>query len=171
MMKAIINVVLSICIVLLVYLCYDSLQGPLHFDKVRKQREEVVKRRLRDIRQAQMAYYELHGRHYTASWDTLTGFVQAAPDVSGLQRQQADSLRYIPYSQGKQFELQVLDKVGDSGLSYCLLEVCAPVETYLKGLDHREINEWRKKQEQQGRYAGLKIGSLVEPNNNAGNWE
>lgn len=190
-MKAVINVVLLVCTVVMAYVCFDSIRTPVRFDRARALRESAVKARLLDIRKAQSAYYLMHGRRYTASFDTLIAFVQtgrlpvsyreegenkdtfwiALRDTLYPKGFQPDSLRYIPYGKGAQFEMEVLGKLSSSGLSYCLLEVRAPGDTYLDGLDRRSILAWKDLQEQQGRYAGLKIGDLEMPNNNAGNWE
>jgi len=51
------------------------------------------------------------------------------------------------------------------------MECRAPYSAYLKGLSEREIYNLTDAAEKQGRYAGLKIGDLMTPNNNAGNWE
>ena len=51
------------------------------------------------------------------------------------------------------------------------MECRAPYAAYLKGLSEREIYNLTDAAEKQGRYAGLKIGDLTTPNNNAGNWE
>jgi len=44
-------------------------------------------------------------------------------------------------------------------------------DVYLKGLDRQMIVNMNDEAETLGRYPGLKVGSLIEYNNNAGNWE
>ncbi|MBQ8501876.1 MAG: hypothetical protein IJ494_06235 [Bacteroides sp.] len=83
----------------------------------------------------------------------------------------ADSLRYIPFGNGAQFEMAIKNDTAKSGAPFCLLEVKAPYKTYLEGLDKQEIANLIDMQEKLGRYCGLKIGDLETANNNAGNWE
>ena len=77
-MKTVINVVLFICVVALIYICYGSVMGPINFDKERTIREDAVKARLIDIRKAQLEYRSVHEGAYTASFDTLIDFVKTA---------------------------------------------------------------------------------------------
>lgn len=195
-MKSLLNIVLWICVVLLVYVCYASIMKPIRFDALRQQREAAVKARLLDIRKAQSAYHLLHDGRYAASFDTLIQFVKTArlpfvQEKAGVLGEsfrcdtcwvaladtlypkgfQADSLRYIPYGKGAQFEIQVCNHEDSSGKVYDLLEVKAPLDAYLEGMDSQEVANWRAEQERQEKYAGLKIGDLETPNNNAGNWE
>lgn len=229
LMKAVINVLLLMCVGVLVYLCYASIRAPLRFDELRRQREVSVKARLLDIRKAQAAYYLMHGRRYTSSFDTLIHFVRTArlPFVykegelpyalasRGLTEEEAarmvckarrrgdtlalrrwglerfhrdtfwvalldtlyprgfrpDSLRYIPFGNGAAFEMETSNRRTPFGLGQSLLEVRAPADVYLRGLNPSGIADWKKQQEDEGHYAGLKIGDLNMPDNNAGNWE
>ena len=75
-MKTVINIVLAACVAGLIYVCYGSIMGPIHFEKVRKSREREIITRLIDIRKAQLEYRGLHGGVYTASFDTLIDFVK-----------------------------------------------------------------------------------------------
>lgn len=75
MKKLIIQIVLGIAVVVLGYLCVDSIMKPLEFEKEKNRHEERVIQRLKDIRTAQEAYKGLHGI-YTASFDTLIHFVK-----------------------------------------------------------------------------------------------
>lgn len=74
-MKLIIRLTLLIAIVLLGFLCYRSIKGPIDFEKEVKKRDAAVIQRLVDIRTAQSAYRDETGR-YTASFDTLIDFVK-----------------------------------------------------------------------------------------------
>ncbi|WP_300704257.1 hypothetical protein [Bacteroides sp.] len=82
-----------------------------------------------------------------------------------------DSLRYVPFGNGKQFEMAVRNDTAKSGVPFCLLEVKTPYDVYLNGLDAQEIANLKDTQTKLGRYCGLMIGSLETANNNAGNWE
>ena len=82
-----------------------------------------------------------------------------------------DSMRYIPYGNGAQFEMNVRNDTAKSGAPVFLFEVKAPYETYLGGLDKQEIINLKDVQSKLGRYCGLMVGSIDTPNNGAGNWE
>ncbi len=77
-MKTVFNIILSVCVVLLVYLCFQSIMGPIEFNKVKDQREDQIKARLIDIRKAQLEYRTLHGGRYTDNFDSLITFVKNA---------------------------------------------------------------------------------------------
>lgn len=83
----------------------------------------------------------------------------------------ADSIQYIPYSGGEKFELQVTAHVSSTGVTEYMMQCGAIYGQYLKGLDKNEISNLTDMTLKEGRYAGLKIGDLITPNNNAGNWE
>ncbi|MCC8187242.1 MAG: hypothetical protein LIP08_06970 [Bacteroides sp.] len=75
-MKTVFNIVLALCGLALVYICYTSIMGPIEFEKAKAQRDQAVINRLIDIRKAQMEYRNLHQQQYTASFDTLIDFVK-----------------------------------------------------------------------------------------------
>ncbi|MBQ6037771.1 MAG: hypothetical protein IJL37_03770 [Bacteroidaceae bacterium] len=95
----------------------------------------------------------------------------AVVDTLFGQGYNADSLRFVPFGNGAQFEMDTITQIARSGAPFCLLEVKTPYTTYLNGLDKQEIVNLVDEQTQLGRYAGLKIGDLETANNNAGNWE
>ena len=74
-MKIVWNVLLGIAIIVLAYLCYASIMGPINFDKTRNQREKAIIARLMDIRKAQQEFRSLHKQQYTTSFDSLIDFV------------------------------------------------------------------------------------------------
>lgn len=79
---------------------------------------------------------------------------------------------YIPYSNGQQYEFEVNDNYTTSqGIHVPLFEVRAPFSKYLGDLNKQELINLIDKEEQLDKYAGLKVGSVDAPNNNAGNWE
>lgn len=83
----------------------------------------------------------------------------------------ADSLRYVPFGNGAEFELAVKVDSTRSGSALYLFEAKTPYETYLGGLDKQLIINMKDVDEKQDRYPGLKVGDIENPNNNAGNWE
>jgi hypothetical protein len=228
-MKAVFNILLALCIVALVYICFESIMGPIRFESEQKMREKAVVARLIDIRKAQIEYRNQHDQQYTASFDSLIDFVknQKLPYVfkageltdkqleDGMTEKKAmsiinkanktgnfaevkkwnlekfrrdttwvsvrdtlfgrnfdaDSMRYVPFGNGKQFEMAIRNDTAKSGAPFCLLEVKTPYDVYLNGLDHQEIVNLKDRQNQLGKYAGLMFGGLESANNNAGNWE
>ena len=228
-MKTVINVVLALCACVLVYICYASIMGPIHFENEKAIRDKAVIARLIDIRKAQQEYRSQHKQEYTASFDTLIDFVknQKIPFVAkegvlsdkqledgmterkamaiinkakktgkydevkkwGLENFKrdtlwvsvidtifhkgypADSLRYVPYGDGAQFEMGTRRDSTASGAPIFLLEVKTPYPVYLSGLDRQEIINLIDVQKKLSRFPGLMMGSLDTPNNNAGNWE
>lgn len=77
-MKTVFNIILAACMVGLLYLCYESIMGPIQFNKEKDAREDLIKARLIDIRKAQVEYRSLHGGRYTDSFDSLIAFVKDA---------------------------------------------------------------------------------------------
>ena len=51
-MKTVINVILALCTIGLIYVCYGSIMGPINFDKQKKMRDNHVIARLINIRKA-----------------------------------------------------------------------------------------------------------------------
>ena len=227
-MKTVFNIVLGLCALALIYICYASIMGPINFEKEKKHRDAAVIARLIDIRRAQLEYRTLHNQQYTANFDTLIDFVknQKLPFIfkqgeltddqleKGMTEKKAmkiiekakktgnysevqkegltnfkrdtmwvavldtifpkgfnpDSMRYVPFGNGAQFEMAIRNDTAKSGAPFCLLEVKTPYEVYLNGLDAQEIANIKDVQTKLGKYCGLKIGDL-ETANNAGNWE
>ena len=81
-----------------------------------------------------------------------------------------DSIAYIPFSGGKKMVMKsIIAKV--SGVDVPLFEAGAPFDFLLQGLERQLIVNLNADRDLQGRYPGLKVGSIDAPNNNAGNWE
>ena len=78
-----------------------------------------------------------------------------------------DSLRYIPYSGGREFTLKKGTIETASKLKVKVFEASAPSKYILKDLDEQEIINLNDGLD----YKGLKVGSVTEVNNGAGNWE
>lgn len=74
-MKVVVRVLLALAIVLLAFLCWESIQGMERFNKEVDKRDKAVIQRLVDIRTAQVALRNQSGS-YTASFDTLANFVK-----------------------------------------------------------------------------------------------
>ena len=228
-MKTVINIVLAVCAVALVYVCYGSIMGPINFDNTKDAREKEVIARLIDIRKAQVEYRNTHQGVYTASFDTLIDFVKTAKlpfvkkegaltdaqleagmtekkamaiinkakktgnwkevEKEGLQNFKrdtmwvsvldtiypkgfnADSLRYVPFGNGTQFEMASRQDTTKSGAPLNLCQAQTPYETYIGDLDKQLLINLKDVQTKLGKYCGLRVGDIEQPNNNAGNWE
>ena len=75
MKKIIIQILLAAAALYLGYMCYQSVQNPIQFQKLKKQRYDRVIQKLKDIRTAQDAFKSIHGT-YTSSFDSLINFVK-----------------------------------------------------------------------------------------------
>ena len=81
-------------------------------------------------------------------------------------------LAEIPFSDNEKFEMEVNnDFVNNSGISIPLFEARASFDSYLFDLNRQERINTKDVAVKLDRYPGLKVGSVVEPNNNGGNWE
>ena len=89
-----------------------------------------------------------------------------------LTAENIDQIIYIPYTNGQRFEVEVNNSYTTSqGIRVPLFEARAPFETYLSDLNQQELVNLIDKEQKLEHYAGLKVGSIEAPNNNAGNWE
>lgn len=80
--------------------------------------------------------------------------------------------RYVPCLAEKiPFELAMDTIENSSHMKIPVFEAKAHNNIYLKGLDPQEIINMTDEATTNGKYPGLKVGSVVEFNNNAGNWE
>ncbi|MGL5272100.1 MAG: hypothetical protein ACRC8J_01275 [Phocaeicola sp.] len=228
-MKTVINIVLAICVIGLVYVCYGSIMGPIQFEEARRAREKEIIARLIDIRKAQIEYRGLNGGLYTASFDTLIDFVKngklpfvmkegALSDAqleAGMTERKAmaiinkakktgnfkevekegltnfkrdtmwvavldtiygkgfiaDSMRFVPFGNGAQFEMVTRDDTTQIGAPLRLFQAQTPYTVYLKDLNKQELLNVIDIQTKLGKYCGLRVGDIETPNNNAGNWE
>ena len=228
-MKTVINIVLGLCALALVYVCYGSIMGPINFENAKDAREKEVIARLIDIRKAQVDFRNTHEGKYTASFDTLIDFVKTAKlpfvkkegaltdeqlekgmtekkamkliekakktgnwkevEKEGLMNFKrdtmwvsvldtffpkginADSLRYVPFGNGKQFEMASRQDTTKSGAPLNLFQAQTPYETYMGDLDKQQLINLKDLQTKLGKYCGLRVGDIESPNNNAGNWE
>ncbi len=247
-MKKTVNIVLTLCVVGLAYICVGSIMGSINFGKVREAREKQIIARLIDIRTAQVAYRDLHQGQYTDNFDELIEFVKndslpfvkkvgelsdkqledgltepkavklinearyaKKPAIAKRKWQEAekaglvklnkkgeveeylfsrdtmwvlaldtlypkgfnaDSLRYVPFGNGAEFELRTgCDSSSKSGNKLYLFEAKTPYRAYLDGVNKDELNNLIDFQEELGRYPGLQVGDAEVGNNNAGNWE
>ncbi|MDD3077701.1 MAG: hypothetical protein PHH37_01185 [Paludibacter sp.] len=83
-----------------------------------------------------------------------------------------DQIGKIPYSNGKTFYLNVNNSyMNNIGINVPLFEASCEYKDYLSDLNHQELLNIIDLQKKLGKFPGLKVGDVDEPNNNAGNWE
>lgn len=84
----------------------------------------------------------------------------------------ADQLKYVPVRDTLvEFHLGATIWESGSGIKVPIFEAKAHNNTILKNLDKQLVINLNDERRIQDKYPGLKVGSLVEANNNAGNWE
>jgi hypothetical protein len=84
----------------------------------------------------------------------------------------AEELKVVPVKDTvAQFHLGATIITTGSGIQVPIFEAKAHNNTILKGLDRQLVINLNDKARTNEKYPGLKVGSLTEANNNAGNWE
>jgi hypothetical protein len=81
-----------------------------------------------------------------------------------------DSIAFVPLVH-EPFQLQAVSYMSISKVVIPLFEASVHNDVYLKGLDRQSVVNLNDEQENMNKYPGLKVGSVTQPNNNAGNWE
>ncbi len=201
MKKIVTYVVLPIIIIVLGYLIYASIQEPVQFEKQRKFREGVCIERLKDIRTLQVAFKSKHGKFtsnmdslidfYRNGSITVVKQVGSMDDSVAVAQKRVyrdsikiavkdtllkrenfviDSIAYIPFSGGKKMDMSAIVKKV-SGVDVPLFEASALYDNLLLGLKRQLIVNLNADRDAMNKFAGLKVGSIESPNNNAGNWE
>lgn len=195
----VVKIVLAVIIVVLAYMIYESIMRPVRFNAATSAREDKVIQRLMDLRTSQMFYKREHNRYTASFDTLLsfltkgeipvvkiipdpndTTFSKTISDTLGYVKVAdslfqnrpffiIDSIGYIPYSNGIQFELAA-GSIDRGGIKVSVYEIKAPYTTFLKGLDRQLVTNLIKSKEDIDRYPGLKVGSMEEPSTD-GNWE
>jgi hypothetical protein len=82
-----------------------------------------------------------------------------------------DSLRFVPFTSGIQFALGAGEIETASKVKVRVFEAKVPFDILLAGLNRQLVINYKEEREKITGYAGLRVGSLDEATNNAGNWE
>ena len=208
-MKVTLKILLAVAVVLLAYMCYRSIMGPIEFKDERDRRENLIKARLIDIRKAQIEYKNIHKVH-AANFDELSKFLQdeklpflikegvltdeqlekgmtekeavkkglirrdtvwvTAVDTLFGKGYNVDDLRNVPGA-NVQFTMDTATLTSGSGYTVKVFQCGVLYDDYLGDLNKQEVYNLKDKASKMGKYAGLRVGSVEEINNNAGNWE
>lgn len=75
-MRKVLNALLAVAALVLVWMLYRSIMGPIEFDEQKKIRDAKVIERLKDIREAQQAFRNMHDGKYAGSFEELIDFVK-----------------------------------------------------------------------------------------------
>lgn len=208
-MKVTLKILLAVAVVLLAYMCYRSIMGPIEFKDERERRENLIKARLIDIRKAQIEYKNIHKVH-AANFDELSKFLKdeklpflikegvltdeqlekgmtekeavkkglirrdtvwvTAVDTLFGKGYNVDDLRNVPGA-NVQFTMDTATLTSGSGYTVKVFQCGVLYDDYLGDLNKQEVYNLKDKASKMGKYAGLRVGSVEEINNNAGNWE
>ncbi|HPE82798.1 MAG: hypothetical protein KDC94_09830 [Aequorivita sp.] len=76
-MKLVIQIVLWIVIIFLGWKLWNSVMGPVEFNKIKEARYVKVIENLKDIQAAELAHKEITGS-FTGDWDSLVSFIDTA---------------------------------------------------------------------------------------------
>lgn len=201
MKRIITIVVLSLLAILLGYLLVDSIMEPIRFQKEKDRRYAVTIERLKNIRTAQEAFRSENNRYTKSfdtlinfilndsfrvvrqigSFDDSVAVAEGRVhrdtiNVSILDSLfkkgfPIDSLRFVPFTNGEQFTMDAGEIKTLSAVMVKVFEAKVPNKVLLNGLDHQQIVNLDDMANQLDRYPGLKVGSMTEATNNAGNWE
>ncbi len=110
-MKRIIQIALWLISIGLVYLIYDSINAPIRFGKVKKERYTEVIDRLKDIRDAQIAHRTVTGK-FASDFNGLIQFVDTAKFTLTETRDSS----YMEYDENFRIdmlrEVKVIDTLG-----------------------------------------------------------
>jgi len=88
----IIKSVLLVLIIVFAYKVYGSINGPIEFNKVKNERYLKVIDKLKDIRNAQIAYKSVNGI-YSDNFDSLISFIDSA-QYTLIQKRDSSFLEY-----------------------------------------------------------------------------
>ena len=208
-MKVTLKILLAVAVVLLAYMCYRSIMGPIEFKDEKDRRENLIKARLIDIRKAQIEYKNIHKVH-AANFDELSKFLKdeklpflikegvltdeqlekgmtekeavkkglirrdtiwvTAVDTLFGKGYNVDDLRNVPGA-NVQFTMDTATLTSGSGYTVKVFQCGVQYDDYLGDLDKQLVYNLKDKAEKMNKYPGLRVGSVEEINNNAGNRE
>lgn len=110
-MKTIFQIVLWVVCILLGYLIYRSVTGPIEFKKVKEERFSRVISTLKDIRDSQMAYRTVNGK-YANDFESLVAFVDTGKYTITQQRDSSYMEYDKVYGIDMLKEITIIDTLG-----------------------------------------------------------
>ncbi len=193
-MRIVINLVLFLVCCFLAYLLYNSIWEPIAFQNVKEKRQGAVVERLKDVRKAQEMYRSIT-EEYAPNFDTLkqvltegkfaiisvfgdpddpnfngeiqydTTFVAAIDSVNTLGLN-LDSLQYIPYGEGKTFDILADTLTYQSTLVH-VCEVGTPMSTFMGDYSDARFKRYDNNYNPS---KVIKFGDMNKPNL-SGSWD
>ncbi len=83
-----------------------------------------------------------------------------------------ENLQFIPFTDNERFEVELNNNfLSNNNVWIPLIEIRAPFMSFLADINRQEALNLVDYQRKLEKYPGLKVGSVIEPNNFAGNWE
>jgi hypothetical protein len=82
----------------------------------------------------------------------------------------ADMLWKVPFTEDASFEMAIAT-LSVSNLEVNVFEAKVHNNILLQGMDQQLVVNLNDRMKNQNNFPGVKVGDVVEPNNNAGNWE
>jgi len=199
-MRIVIQIILFAAICVVTYFVVESIQKPIRFEAETKKRSEATIQRLKEIRTAQVAYRS-ENKAYTGDFGELINFLKNGefkvvriigdlddsltvatgkiirdtiriPVLDSLFKRgySVDSIRYVPFTRGVEFEMDTAYLTAGN-VKVNVFEAKIAFDILLEGLDPQLLVNYKADRVIRTGYAGLKVGSLKETTNNAGNWE
>lgn len=195
-MRIVINLLLLAAVVLFGYLTYSSIRTPIDFKAELDKRESVIIRKLMKIRTAQELYRDVTNGSYAKDWtqlkDTLTTgklrFINIVGDPDDLNFDPSqlvrdttyknaidtvralglnlDSLKYVPYSDGKTFDMDA-DTMTFKSTLVNVIEVKTPYKNFMGPFADIKYSKYDQ------RYSPdnvIKFGDMTKPTT-AGSWD
>ncbi len=99
-----------------------------------------------------------------AAIDTIFGDRKLTPE-------QIKNFRFIPYGNGKEYIMSAGNLATESKVVVPVFECKAPYKTFLADQDQQLLVNLIDDSKSLSRYPGIKVGSMTEATNEAGNWE
>lgn len=84
---------------------------------------------------------------------------------------EVEKLRYIPFTQNMEFTMGAGEVETGSQVKVKVFEAYALYDDLFNGMDRQEVINYKDARYKITEFDGVKVGSLNEANNNAGNWE
>ncbi len=122
--------------------------------------DEMMEQGIRSEREALKRGLIVRDTSYTSVLDSIF--------VDGFA---VDSLKYVPFCGDIQFVMGAASVQTGSMVMVEVFEASVLNDIFLKGLDKQLIINYNALRKRITGFPGMRVGNLVEPNNNAGNWE
>lgn len=122
--------------------------------------DEMIEQGIRNEREAVKRGLIVRDTSYTSVLDSifLDGF-------------HVDSIRFVPFCGSTEFTLAAAKVQTGSKVMVEVFEASVLNNVFLAGLDKQLVINYNALREKITGFPGLRVGNIVEPNNNAGNWE